>query len=135
MAAIDRKGGRKPVEGTPDHLKKLLEGPCPNHAFLVKHLYKDYGLMKWFLFGGSNKGVHRGDPKPAVDDAEGKDGGFPTLDGCLMIFGGSATYDSKHRQKLACCKVYTAEPAVPTFLRWSESAINFDRTNHPECVP
>ena len=91
------RGGRKPTESTPNHFKKLLEGPCPNHAFPIKHLYKDCGIMKHFLFGGSNKGEHRGDPKPAIDDAEGKDGGFPTLDGCLIIFGGSAAYDSK------CC--------------------------------
>ena len=36
--------------------------------------------MKWFLSEGSNKGEHRGDPKPATDDAEGKDGGFPMLE-------------------------------------------------------
>ena len=32
-------------------------------------------------------------------------------------------------------KVYTAELATPTFLRWSESAITFDRTDHPGSVP
>ena len=53
--------------------------------------------MKRFLSGGSNKGEHRKEPKPAADHAEGKDGGFSTLDGCLMIFEGSAAYDSKHR--------------------------------------
>ena len=26
------------------------------------------------------------------------------------------------------------KPAMPSFLRWSESAITFDRTNHPESV-
>ena len=56
VATVDRKGGRKPVEGTPDHFEKLLEGPCPNHAFRMKHLYKDSVLMKRFLSGGSNKG-------------------------------------------------------------------------------
>ena len=56
MAAADRKVGRKPTEGTPNHFKKLLEGPCPNHAFLVKHLLKDCGLMRRFLSRGSNKG-------------------------------------------------------------------------------
>ena len=61
--------------------------------------------MKRFLFGGSNKGEHRKEPKPTADDAEGKDGGFPMMDGCLVIFGGSAAYDSKRRQKLACCEV------------------------------
>ena len=91
--------------------------------------------MKRFLFRGSNKGEHRKEPKPTIDDVEGKDSGFLALDGCLMIFGGSVAYDSKHRQKLACHEVYMAMPTVPTFLQWSESAITFDRTDHPESVP
>ena len=62
---------------------------------------------------GSNKGEHGKDLDPTTDDAEGKDGGFLTLDGYLMIFEGSAAYDSKRRQKLACREVYTAELATP----------------------
>ena len=27
------------------------------------------------------------------------------------------------------------EPTTPSFLRWSESTITFDRTDHPESVP
>ena len=45
VAAADRKGSRKPMEGTPNHFEKMLEGPCPNHAFPAKHLYKECGLM------------------------------------------------------------------------------------------
>ena len=86
VAVADRNGGRKPTEGTPNHFKKLLEGPCPNHAFPVKHLYKDCTLMKRFLSDGSNKGEHRKEPELVADDAEGKDDSFSTLDGCLMIF-------------------------------------------------
>ena len=48
--------------------------------------------MKRFLFGGSNKGEHRKEPKPTVDDTKRM-----TLDGYLMIFGGSVAYDSKCR--------------------------------------
>ena len=91
--------------------------------------------MKRFLSGCSNKGEHKKDHKPSTDDAEGKDDGFPTLDGCLVIFEGSTAYDSKRHQKLARHEVYTAEPAMPSFLRWSESAITFDQTDHLECVP
>ena len=58
MATADHKGAQKPTEGTSDHFEKLLEGPCPNHAFPVKHLYKDCGLMKQFLSGGFNKAGH-----------------------------------------------------------------------------
>ena len=56
VAAADRKGGRKPMEGTSNHFEKMLEGPCPNHAFPAKHLYKDCGLMRKYLSGGLNKG-------------------------------------------------------------------------------
>ena len=97
MAATNRRGGQKPMEGTLNHFKKLLEGPCLNHAFPIKHLYKDYDHMKRFLFGGSNKGEHGKDLDPSMDDAEEKDSGFPTSDGYLMIFRGLAAYDSKRR--------------------------------------
>ena len=60
-------------------------------------MYKDCGLMKRFLSGGSNKGEHGKDPDPTTDDAEEKNDGFPSPDGCLMIFGGSEAYDSKRR--------------------------------------
>ena len=76
MATADRKGGQKPTEGTLDHFEKLLEGPCLNHAFLIKHLYKDCGLMKRFLSSGSNKGEHGKDPDPTTKDAEGRTAAF-----------------------------------------------------------
>jgi len=75
----------------------MLKGPCPNHTFPVKHLLKDYGLMRQFLSGNSNKGEQGKEPAPTADDAEEKDDGFPTLDGYLMIFGGSVAYGSKRR--------------------------------------
>ena len=56
VATTDRKGGQKSTEGTLDHFKKLLKGPCPNHSFPIDHLYKDYDLLKQFLSRGFNKG-------------------------------------------------------------------------------
>ena len=135
MAAADRMGGWKPMEGTPNHFEKLLKGSCPNHAFPVKHLLKDCSLMRRFLSGGSNKGEQGKDPPPTMDDAEEKDDDFPMPDGCLMIFRGSAAYNSKHRQKVTRCEVYMAEPVTPPFLRWLESAITFNWTNHSHSVP
>ena len=108
VAAADRKGGQNPTEGTPNHFEKLLEGSCPNHAFPIKHLLKDYGLMRKFLSGSSNKGEQGKEPAPTADDAEEKDDDFQTPDGCLMTFEGSAAYDSKCRQKVARREVYTA---------------------------
>ena len=72
--------------------------------------------MRKFLSGGSNKGEQGKEPAPAMDDAEEKDNGFPMPNGCLMIFGGSAAYDSKRRQKVMRCEVSMTEPATPTFL-------------------
>ena len=97
MAIADHKGGQKPAEGTPNHFEKILEGPCPNHAFPAKHLYKECGLMRKYLSGGLSKGEQGKEPAPSIDDAEEKDDAFPTPNGALMIFGGSAAYDSKRR--------------------------------------
>jgi hypothetical protein len=36
MAAAERKGKRAPTEGTPNHFKKTLEGPCNNPEFYMK---------------------------------------------------------------------------------------------------
>ena len=91
--------------------------------------------MRRFLSGGSNKGEQGKDPAPTADDAKEKDGGFSTPDGYLMIFRGSAAYDSKRLQRVTRREVYTAKTATPPFLRWSESAITFDRTDHPDSVP
>jgi hypothetical protein len=63
----------------------MLEGPFPNHAYPVKHAYKDYGLMKKFLAGGSKKGEQK-KPDLGQDDTEGEDDAFPHETGCLMIF-------------------------------------------------
>ena len=32
-------------------------------------------------------------------------------------------------------EICTAEPATPSLLRWSDSAITYDRSNHLEYVP
>ena len=72
--------------------------------------------MQRFLSEGSNKGEQGKDPAPTTNDVEEKDNDFPMSDDCLMIFGGSAAYDSKHRQKVARCEVYTTELAsLPSY--------------------
>jgi hypothetical protein len=82
----------------------------------VKHLCKECTLLKKYLSGGSKMGEQRKKPEPEEDGAEGKDDGFPARDGCLMIFGGPAAYEFRHRQKLTCWEVYVPELAAPAFL-------------------
>ena len=97
VATTDRKESQKPTEGTLDHFEKLLKGPCLNHAFPIKHMYKDSSLMKRFFISGSKKWEQKKKPEAEADDAGEKDGGFPSSDGCLMIFSGPEAYGSKHR--------------------------------------
>jgi hypothetical protein len=97
VAAVERKSKKAPVEGTLDHFEKMLEGPCPNHAYHVKHAYKDCGLMKKFLTEGSKKGDEKKKPNPLGDDAEEKEDIFPEEIDCLTIFSGLATYEYKCR--------------------------------------
>jgi hypothetical protein len=54
-----------------------------------------------------------------------------------MIFGGLAAYESKHKQKLMDREVnmVTLGEAIPTFLKWSETTITFDRKDHLDHIP
>ena len=48
VVAADRTP-RQPQQGLPNHFNKLMDGPCPNHAYPIKHLYKECELLKCFL--------------------------------------------------------------------------------------
>ena len=89
VAAADRTG-KQPQQGLPDHFNKLMGSLCTNHAYSIKHLYKDCELLKCFLLQAG--GPKEGDDKEAAakkGGAVGKDGdGFPEPEECIMIFGG-----------------------------------------------
>jgi hypothetical protein len=87
VAAAEPKGKKAPAEGNPDHFKKMLEGPFPNHTFPIKHAYKDCGLMKKFLSEGSKKGDGKKKHDLPGDDTKEKDI-FPEEIDCLMILVG-----------------------------------------------
>ena len=62
-------------QGLPDHFNKIMDSPCTNHAYPIKHLYKDCELLKCFLRQAG--GPKEGDGKEAVakkGGAAGKDG-------------------------------------------------------------
>ena len=83
--------GKQPQQGLPDHFNKLMDSPCTNHAFPIKHLYKDCELLKRFLRQAG--GPKEGDGKEAAAKKGGMVGrdrdGFPGVDECIKIFGGS----------------------------------------------
>ena len=49
MVAVADHTGKQPQQALPDHFNELMESPCTNHAYPVKHLYKDYELLKRLL--------------------------------------------------------------------------------------
>jgi hypothetical protein len=51
MTAVhsDKRQARSPN----DHIKRLLEEACPNHAYPARHKLKDYDMMKSFMISGS----------------------------------------------------------------------------------
>ena len=41
--------GMQPQQDLPSHFHELMESLCTNHAYLIKHLYKDCELYKRLL--------------------------------------------------------------------------------------
>ena len=50
--------GKQPQQDLPGHFNELMESPCTNHAYPIKHHYKDCELLKRFLrqAGGPKEG-------------------------------------------------------------------------------
>ena len=82
LVAVADRTGKQPQQGLPDHFNKLMDSPCTDHAYPVKHLYKDYELLKRFLRQAD--GLKEGDSKEAVakkGGVVGKDGDtFPNAE-------------------------------------------------------
>jgi hypothetical protein len=57
-------------------------------------------------------------------------------DGAMhMIFGGSPARPSRRHEKLIRREVFNADVAKPSYLKWSEVPITFDREDHPNHMP
>ena len=96
-----------------------MDSPCTNHAYPMKHLYKDYELLKRFLrqVGRPKEGKDKG-AAAKKGGTTGKDGDdFHYPEECIMIFRGSNAMYSKHQHKVRYREACVAEMAIPTFLR------------------
>jgi hypothetical protein len=51
------------------------------------------------------------------------------------IYDGPNSYETKWKQKLTVREVLAVSPAIPKYLKWSEVAITFDRSDHPDFIP
>ena len=85
-----------------EHFKQLLEKPCTNHGFPVKHKFKDRDLMKRLLRQTGRNGNDGRDKRPPADREKEKpaEETFPDVDRCLIIIGGLEDNCSKRQQKV-----------------------------------
>jgi hypothetical protein len=73
---------------------------------------------------------------PPPDNDYGVGAAYPGEDGAThMIFGGSPARPSRWREKLIRQEVFKADAAKPSYLKWSEVPITFDRKDHTNHVP
>jgi hypothetical protein len=73
---------------------------------------------------------------PSHDNDDGAGAMFPSEDEVVhMIFGGSPARPSRQRKKLIRREVMNADVAKPSYLKWSEVPITFNRKDHPDTVP
>jgi hypothetical protein len=143
VAAVERKASRpKGNQGKPaptrDHFEKILDTPCRHHEVLVKHTLRECRLMKNYVKSTLKpKTTDQPDKQgPSYDNDDGAGAMFPSEDRAVhMIFGGSRARPSRRREKLIRREVMNADVATPSYLKWSEVPITFDRKDHPDIVP
>ncbi|KAI4973093.1 hypothetical protein ZWY2020_028801 [Hordeum vulgare] len=108
----------------------ILDQPCPIHmkldAIFPKHTTRQCRL----LIQGFGEGQLS--EKDNEQDEEDKEDPFPQVHATLMIL---ADVESKSRLKLVNREVNMDTPTNPTFLKWSQTAITFDQSDHPAHVP
>jgi hypothetical protein len=143
VAVVESKASRpKGNQGKPaptrDHFEKLLDASCPHHEVPIKHTLRECRLMKNYVKSTLKPKVADQPNKqgPSHDNDDGAGAMFPNEDGALhIIFGGSPTRHSRRHEKLIRRKVMHADVAKPSYLKWPEVPITFDRKDHPDKVP
>ncbi|KAI4976421.1 hypothetical protein ZWY2020_050028 [Hordeum vulgare] len=111
----------------------ILDQPCPVHTKMDEEgnpIYPKHTTRQCRLL---IQGFGEGQPneKDNEQDEEDKEDPFPQVHATLMIF---ADVESKSRLKLVNREVNMATPANPKFLKWSQTTITFDQSDHPAHV-
>jgi len=107
----------------------MLKKPCPYHRGPTKHTLEECTVLRRFYSGAATKENAEEPPKYKGNNPEGE--GFPNLRNCLLIFGGRAACLTASQRKHELREVCVVSSAVPSYLKWSEDAITFDRRDLP----
>jgi hypothetical protein len=90
------RNSRRLVRSPIDHFKRLLEEACPNHAYPVRHKFKDNRMMQIFM---TSESLSWG-----AGTSEGPDGSdiapFPEENAVMMVVGGCPLEGRHHMSKL-----------------------------------
>ena len=115
-----------------------MNSQCPHHPN-SNHVAKDCFVYKQFA-----EQYVKNARKPSNEDqgtSKKKDAEYNAPTGFQdhrkelnHIFGGPLAYESKRKQKLTEREINAVQPNTPQYLRWSEIAIKFDRSDHPDRV-
>src|SRR5436190_23372509 len=133
VAATERI--RSPRAPRMDNFEKVMESPFPFHP-KGKHAAKDCFTLKKYVEEHSKHPTRNQEESDRNQDQQPGGPAFPDPEHQLnMIFGGSAAYESKRKQKLTAREINALTPATPKYLKWSELPITFDRSDHPENIP
>ncbi|XP_066164569.1 uncharacterized protein [Oryza sativa Japonica Group] len=117
---------------------KIMNSQCPHHPN-SNHVAKDCFVYKQFVeqYAKNTRKPSDGDQGTSKkkDDEDDAPTGFQDSRKELNhIFGGPLAYESKRKQKLTEWEINAVQPNTPQYLRWSEIAIKFDRSDHPDRV-
>nr|ABA97711.1 retrotransposon protein, putative, Ty3-gypsy subclass [Oryza sativa Japonica Group] len=116
---------------------KIMNSQCPHHPN-SNHAAKDCFVYKQFAeqYAKNARKASDGDQSTSKkDDDDDAPTGFQDHRKELNhIFGGPLTYESKRKQKLTEWEINTVQLDTPQYLRWSETTIKFDRSDHPDRV-
>jgi hypothetical protein len=115
-----------------------MDAPCPHHEVPVKHTLRECRLMKNYVKRTFKpKTADQPDKQgPSYDNDDDAGALFPSEDGVVhIIFGGSPARPSRRHEKLIRREVMNADVAKPSYLKWPEVLITFNRKDHPDNVP
>ena len=111
----------------------MLKKPCPYHRGPTKHTLEECTLLQRY-FSRQNP-VQGGDEKGGPEATDGDDNdGFSQVRDCFMIFGGLTAWFSARRCKRERREIFSVDTATPSYLKWSDTAITFDKRDHPDRV-
>jgi len=130
VAAADHKNPKRAPTGL-SLFKEMLKNPCPYHRGPTKHTLKECTVLRWYYTGITAK--EDAEEPPKENNTEGE--GFPKVKNYLLTFGGRVARLTASQRKRELREVYAVSTATPSYLKWSESAITFERLDHPDWIP